>query len=351
MNFIENSIIFKPFVKFQATQIFDLVSGFVYSQILFACVSLDLFEKLRGGPIKLAELCESCEIDPPEMQRLIDGASALGLLEMRGDNLIGLGFRGVVILTKPSISALVKHHSTLYKDLIDPVTILQRKKKLTSLGSFWPYASENKGTPSEITDEAAKNYSDVMSISQPLVSEQIFSAYSFYKHKRILDIGGGQGTFLISLARQYPKLKMAVFDLPEVSKIAEQKILESGFQGRITVHKGSFFRDPIPVGYDLITLIRVLYDHSDENVKKILLSVKESLTTSGSLLIAEPMSGETGTEKMSEAYFGMYLLAMGKGVPRSHKNIFSLLKGAGFSSIRSLKVTLPIQTGLIIAKV
>jgi demethylspheroidene O-methyltransferase len=349
-SFIENSIIFKPFVRAQANEIFDLVSGFVYSQILFACVSLDLFEKLRNAPISLKELSKSCEIDLLEMQRLVDGASALGLLEKREGETIGLGYRGVVILTKPSISALVKHHSTLYEDLIDPVKILQRKKKSTSLGSFWPYALDTQDDTSHFSHELAKNYSDVMSISQPLVSEQICSTYNFHKHKKILDLGGGQATFLINLAKNYSRSKMTVFDLPQVSKMAEKKILESGFQNRIDVHEGSFLKDPIPTGYDLITLIRVLYDHSDENVRKILSSVKKSLPTAGTLLIAEPMSGHPGTEKMSDAYFGMYLLAMGKGAPRSHKKIFHLLKEAGFSSIQSLKVTLPIQTGLIIAK-
>lgn len=347
--FIENSVFFKPFVRAQAEEIFDLVSGFVYSQILFACVSLNLFEKLKSGPINIKELSVSCEIDFPEMLRLVEGASALGLLEKREDESVGLGFKGIVILTKPSISGLVKHHSTFYRDLIDPISILQRKKKITSLGSFWPYALDKKDI-SSISYEAAKNYSDVMSISQPLVSEQIRSSYDFNKHQKILDLGGGQATFLIQLAKDYSKLKMAVFDLPQVSEMAEEKILEAGLQDQIDVYKGSFLNDRIPIGYDLITLIRVLYDHSDDNVSNILHSVKKALPRNGTLLIAEPMSGKPGTEKMSDAYFGMYLLAMGKGVPRSHKKIFHLLRKSGFSYIKSLSVTLPIQTGLIIAK-
>ena len=200
---IESSIIFKPFVRAQANQIFDLVSGFVYSQILFACVSLDLFEKLRNGPIFLDKLSKSCDIEFLEMKRLVDGASALGLLEKREGGAIGLGYKGVVILTKPSISVLIKHHSTLYKDLIDPVKILQRKDKSTSLGSFWPYARDHQNDTSQISPEVARRYSDVMSISQPLISEQICLTYDFYKHKKILDLGGGQATFVINLASSF----------------------------------------------------------------------------------------------------------------------------------------------------
>ena len=190
-SFMESSTILKPFIRSQANEIFDLVSGFVYSQILYACVSLDLFEKLRHGPITLETLSKSCGIKFLEMKRLIDGAAALGLLEKRQEGLIGLGYKGVVILTKPSISVLVKHHSTLYKDLIDPITILQRKNTSTSLGSFWPYAQNQKNDSSQITPEVARRYSDVMSISQPLISEQICSTYNFRRHKKILDLGGG----------------------------------------------------------------------------------------------------------------------------------------------------------------
>ncbi|OUV99902.1 MAG: hypothetical protein CBD16_07255 [Betaproteobacteria bacterium TMED156] len=349
-NYFENTWVFKPFVKSQANQIFDLVSGFVYSQILFACISLDLLEKLRGGPVKLSNLAEICSVDLPEMQRLIDGAKALGIVETRENDLIGLGIKGILILTKPSISALIKHHSTFYKDLIDPVALLRKQRNSTALGSFWPYASNEKHEDFCFSEEIIRNYSEVMSISQPLVSEQICSAYKFYKHKKILDLGGGQATFAINLAKKYPNLKISVFDLPQVSKIAGEKICNSGFESQIKVYQGSFLRDPIPKGYDLITLIRVLYDHPDKNLKVILASAKKSLQTSGKLLIAEPMAGEAGTGRMSDAYFGMYLLAMGKGLPRSHKRIHFLLKEAGFSSVRSIKVTLPIQTGLIVAE-
>ena len=62
-------------------------------------------------------------------------------------------------------------------------------------------------------------------------------------------------------------------NLRKKTKIATQKIRESGFQNQIDVKAGSFLSDQIPNGYDLITLIRVLYDHSDENVLKILKSV------------------------------------------------------------------------------
>ena len=95
--FFENLFILKPIIRSQAEQVFDLVSGFVYSQILYACVSLELFEKLREGPLTLVEISKSCDIEITEMEILVEGAIAIGLLEKRERNTIGLGVKGMMV--------------------------------------------------------------------------------------------------------------------------------------------------------------------------------------------------------------------------------------------------------------
>ena len=100
-----------------------------------------------------------------------------------------------------------------------------------------------------------------------------------------------------------------------------------------------------------IILVTVLPPSSTNSIlSPILKSVKKAMPEYGTLLIAEPMAGGNSTKKMSDAYFGMYLMAMGKGSARTHKEIFAFLKQVGFKNIRSLNVSLPIQTGLIVAK-
>jgi len=77
--------------------------------------------------------------------------------------------------------------------------------------------------------------------------------------------------------------------------------------------------------------------------------VRCALPDGGTLLLAEPMAGTRGAEPIGEAYFGFYLLAMGRGRPRTAAALKSMLQCAGFARARLLPSALPLQTGVIVA--
>ena len=76
-----------------------------------------------------------------------------------------------------------------------------------------------------------------------------------------------------------------------------------------------------------------------------------SLAPGAQLLIAEPMAQIPGAEPMGEAFFGLYLWAMGSGRPRSPAEIITMLKKAGFASARSVATAQPVNASVIIATV
>jgi len=98
-------------------------------------------------------------------------------------------------------------------------------------------------------------------------------------------------------------------------------------------------------------LIRVIHDHDDESVLKLLRAVQAALPSDGRVLIAEPMSEAAGAETVGDAYFGFYLLAMGRGRPRTPARIGELLAAAGFGNVRQIPTTMPLQTSVIVADV
>ena len=106
----------------------------------------------------------------------------------------------------------------------------------------------------------------------------------------------------------------------------------------------------MPKGADVASLIRVIHDHDDAAAMTILRAVHEALPPSGTLLLAEPMAGTHGAEAMGDAYFGFYLLAMGRGRPRSATELAAMLEAAGFNAVRQVATRLPLQTRLLVAR-
>jgi demethylspheroidene O-methyltransferase len=118
----------------------------------------------------------------------------------------------------------------------------------------------------------------------------------------------------------------------------------------VTIAAGDFDRDPLPAGADLITLVRVLHDHDDERVDRLLAAAYAALPSGGTLLVAEPMAGTRGAERMGDAYFGVYLWAMGSGRPRTAEDLTGRLRRAGFRRPSERRTRVPLQTRVWVAR-
>jgi demethylspheroidene O-methyltransferase len=106
----------------------------------------------------------------------------------------------------------------------------------------------------------------------------------------------------------------------------------------------------LPPGADVVSLIRVLHDHDDGPAFEILKAARAALPPGGTLLIGEPMAQERGAERVGDAYFGMYLLAMGSGRPRPAREIVAMCQKAGFAHARRVRTGMPVIASLIVAR-
>ena len=338
----------RPIARKQARALFDLCAGFVYSQVLAACVELDLFRRLRGEPKSLDELARDVNIPAERLVRLLDAAVSLRLLSQRSGNRYGLGMLGAALAGDAGIAAMIQHHAMLYRDLQDPVALLRNEGR-GELAGFWGYAGAHDS--GALSDDAVAPYSELMARSQSFIAEDVLDAYPFDRHRCVMDVGGGEGVFVAVAAVRHPDLTFKLFDLPAVARRAEGRIAASGLGARVAVHGGSFRDRALPRGADLISLVRVLHDHDDDVAMSLLRAVHEALPPGGRLLIAEPMAGVSGAEPVGGAYFGFYLLAMGSGRARTVAEITSLLAGAGFGAPKRLRTRQPmIVSALVVQK-
>ncbi|MBC8086591.1 MAG: methyltransferase domain-containing protein [Phycisphaerae bacterium] len=336
----------RPIARRRSRALFDVMAGFVYSQVLHACVELDLFALLSREPLTVDLIAKRVDLPEDALERLIRAAVALQLLERRSRGRIGLGSLGAPLANNEGLRALVDHHALLYDDLRNPVALLRRHSDTdTALGRYYPYAAEGSAP---VAKEVA-SYSALMSVTaEPLIAE-VLDAYSFAPHRRVMDVGGGEGRFARALADRWPQLEVSVFDLPSV---AERAALENTRkQSPVKVVGGDFRQDELPAGRDIITLVRILLDHSDTTVLELLKKVRRALAPNGKLLIAEPMAGVRGAGTVGDAYFGFYLFAMGNGRARRQSELESLCLQAGFRRCHALGTRYPVSTGILVAEV
>ena len=333
----------RPVARRRAGALFDLTAGFVYSQIAHAAVTSGLLERLAEGPMATEAVQAAVDLDRDGALRLLRAAAALKLAEPAGEDRWALAVEGAALLGAPGVTAMIRHHALLYADLADPMALLRRGGGGGALAAYWTYA---EGGPPDA--EQAEAYSRLMSDSQAMVAAQVLDAYPIARHRRLLDVGGGEGTFLRAVADRAPGVARTLFDLPAVAERARVRFAAEGLT--LDAVGGDMFRDPLPVGADAISLIRVLHDHDDGPALALLGAAHAALPSGGTLLIGEPMAQERGAERVGDAYFGMYLLAMGSGRPRAAREIIAMCRKAGFSSARRVRTGMPIIASLVVAQ-
>ncbi|MBP0614013.1 methyltransferase [Jiella mangrovi] len=334
-------------------RLFDLVAGFVYSQALAAGVELDLFDHLSRGPRTLAEIAAATGLTQDSARRLLLALEAIDLIEIddsEDEIVYALGSLGAALVANPGAKAMIRHHRDVYHDLGDPVALLKGENKDTRLSKLWPYAAAPGGTPPEGADVAA--YTDLMAQSQDLVAEEVLASYDLSWAERMLDLGGGDGRFLRKVAERHPDIELHLLDLPEVAKIAKTRIGDTRFGRRIHVHEGNFFEDPYPEGkFDLVSLVRILHDHDDAEAVALLTRAREALHPGGVVMVAEPMAGSRDSAAIAHTYFGFYLLAMGRGRPRTPDEIGRLMNAAGLSRVREITTAMPVAASIVTGEI
>lgn len=330
----------------RARALFDLVAGFTYTQTTAACVQTGLLTLLADAPQSAAAIASRLRIPAEGVERLLRAAAALDLVEQRGGERWGLGALGGPLAASAGLMELVEHNALLYDELRDPLRLLRRPDGAQGpLARYWPYAHEQAA---HLGTDVVSEYSSLMSATVAPIAEEVLDAVSLRGARQLLDVGGGDGGFVTAVARRHPALRLGLFDVPAVADRARRRLGLAGLGNRVAVHGGDFQRDALPVGADVVTLVRICLDHDDATVRGLLARVREALPRGGRVIVAEPLSGVRGTEVVADVYFGFYLWAMGRGRARHADELRAMLHDAGFRRVREHPTRYPVQASVMV---
>jgi O-methyltransferase domain len=139
----------------------------------------------------------------------------------------------------------------------------------------------------------------------------------------VVDVGGGNGSFLLALLDRHPEMRGIVFDLPETVRD------EAAFGDRCTFVEGNFF-ESVPGG-DAHLLTTVLHDWDDESARNILRTVRAS---AGERLVLIEAVIEPGNDPSGAKWLDLLMLVIAGGRERTVQQWRELLESAGWEPVR-----------------
>jgi len=301
--------------------------GFMRSRIILTAAELDLFSIIQDSPTTAEKIADRFGFNPRALERVLDCLVTFGLLQKN---------EGTYSLTSEGAPYSSNHSASELPMLLHMSHLWNSWSKLTEVVRNRP-GSERK-PPKQIAMDGRRAFIGAMHVSGRILSEEIAGSLDLRGYRKLLDIGGGSGTYTIAFLNHNPQLQAILFDLKEVIPMARERLSSEGLLDRVELIPGNFYSDDLPRGCDLALLSAIIHQNSRQQNLKLFVKAFRSVEPGGMLLIRDHIMDEQRIHPPAGALFAINMLVNTKGGDTyTFHEVAQDLKEAGFTDVRLLR--------------
>ncbi|RMD76997.1 MAG: methyltransferase domain-containing protein [Lentisphaerae bacterium] len=317
--------------------VIDIANAFYQSATLFAALDLEVFELCRPDePQSLERLCEKTGFDRRGLRLLLDACVALRLLDKNEAGAYTNTPTAEVFLSSRSPQCLadaIRYNRDVYPawarlpELVRTGRPVRQPK--THLG----------GDPEQTRQFVLAMHSRAMAIGQAVMDKIDFTGA-----RRLLDVGGGPGTYAALALDREPQLRATVIDLPPILDVARTLHQDKPWQDRLEFLPGSYLEIEFPPQQDIIFFFGMFHQHSPDEIAQLLSKGYQALRPGGRVYILDMMTDASRTAPVFSTLFAINMaLVTPNGWVFSDDDLKQWLRNAGFSSMvcRTLPPPMP----------
>jgi SAM-dependent methyltransferase len=293
-----------------------IASGFEQSIALLTAVKLGIFSALSGGAKTTGELCEELKLAEREAGLLLQAVGGLDLLARDGEerwSLHGLADEFLRDGAEFYMGDILAHNHSM----------MQRWARMDEVVASGETLPRKGGGRSQ--QELRDFILGMQNISKQSARE-LADGLDLRGVERILDVGGGPGTYLYELLRRRPDASGAVLDLPEVIEIAAEQREAEGMEDRAELMEGDMFETDLGGPYDLILLSNIIHSHPLERIRELLGRCAAALAGGGRLVVKDFLLDESGMRPAKAALFSLNMMIGNPGRSYRREEIETVMR-------------------------
>ena len=298
---------------------------------LHAGVKLDLFTAVGNERRTADEVAERVKTDPRATAMLLNALSAMGLLEKTADAFSNTP-ESLAYLSRESpeyIGYMILHHHNLVASWSHLDEAVSAGRPVRSRANFQD-------------PEIRKNFLMGMFNLAMNTAPRLVPLADLSGRRRLLDLGGGPGTYAVHFCRHNPELRATVFDLPTSRPFAMETIERFGLGDRVDFAGGDYLTDEIPGEYDVVWLSHILHGEGPMDCEGIIAKAASVLTAGGLFLVHEFILDNTRDNPLFPALFSLnMLLGTPHGQAYTEKDLTDMMEKAGIGNIHRLHAKTP----------
>jgi SAM-dependent methyltransferase len=312
----------------QPPDIFIEFAGWMKARIILSAAELDFFTLLDERPLTSEELAQSLKADARAVTRILDCLVIFELL-IKKNGRYALTEQGSFFSSRhpESVLPMLLHMNNMWDNWAQ-LTETIRKGKNPNLKSVIDAKDES----------VTRAFIGAMHVIGRGLSQEIASSYDLSRFKRLLDLGGGSGTYSIAILERNSNMTAVIFDLPDVISLAVERLKDEGFLERVTLVAGDFYKDELPAECDLALLSAIIHQNSPQENLDLYKKIYRSLAPDGVLLIRDHVMDESRTKPPAGALFAINMLVCTSGGDTyTFNEIKNTLEQAGFKEVRLVR--------------
>jgi len=298
-----------------------------------AAMELGIFESLHDEPASAEELAARLAFEERPLRALLPFLSHLGYLnDYNGGWQLTAMARHFMLADSPFCwSGIFKREARMQarsKLLVEAIT----GKKEEHIGQDRPGEKWESG---QVDMEMAREVTAFMHSHSMAAAIGMTRSVDFSDVSRVLDVGGGSGCFVISLAKSRQDLTGTVMELPAICELAEQYIADAGVSEQIDTISIDMFREAWPEGYDTHFFSNIFHDWSVDTCRQIAKSSFDALPSGGKILLHEMLLNDCGKAPQQAVAFSLLMAIGTKGQQFTLPMLVDILESAGFVNVSS----------------
>jgi hypothetical protein len=293
--------------------LWDALRGALQTRALAIVSELGVADALAGGPRPVEETAAENGADPDVLHRLLRALASDGIFTEESPGIFGNTDASELLLRGTGWDDFARLFGGIWLRAISELAANGEATFPRLFGTdFWSWLAANPDERASF-DRAMEQGSD--SRIERLASIE------WRGNETVVDLGGGNGSLLLSLLERRPGLRGVVFDLPETVRD------ESSFGDRLTFAAGSFF-ESVPHG-DVYVLSTILHDWDDASAAAILRTIRAASGPDTRLVLLEAVV-EPGNEPDGTKWLDLLMLTLFAARERDEAQWHALLENGGF---------------------
>jgi len=328
----------EPYLK-----VTELVNAFASSRVLQVAMSLDLFTRLANQDKTAAQLAITCDVDPHALELLLDTLTSQGFLQKHNGR----------YYDTPTSQTYLAHEGPKYLG-----------HYIRHMGRQWDYWGklENAlrrgravGKRTEVVDDPEATEDYVRGLHELALASgearYMSKAIPLRKCRKLLDLGGGPGTYAAMFCRANRALQAVVLDLPSTLKVTRKILKEFDTSKRVSTLSGDYRNAGKVRGapFDVVLISNVLQYEDAATSAAILRKAHDALKPGGLLIMKDHIVSADHTQPPHAALFSLEMFLTTKGRAYSFAEVSGWLDTTGFIDAVEVPMEAPMDASLILA--